>query len=64
MHICKMISSVIPLMEKDIRLRETMNDYVINKLDKDYTHDITNSSKVEKIEDNVIRINFKPETKH
>ena len=64
MHICKMISSVIPLMEKDIRLRETMNDYVINRLDKEYTHDITNSSKVEKIEDNVIRINFKPETKH
>ena len=64
MHICKMISSVIPLMEKDVKLRNTMNDYVVNKLDKDYTHDITKDSKIEKIEDNVIRINFRPETKH
>jgi len=64
MHICKMISSVIPLMEKDVKLRETVNDYVVNKLDKDYTHDITKDSKIEKIEDNIIRINFRPETKH
>jgi len=64
MHICKMISSVIPLMEKDVKLRDTVNDYVVNKLDKDYTHDITKDSKIEKIEDNVIRINFRPETKH
>tara|TARA_R100001460_G_scaffold43445_1_gene79760 strand:- start:898 stop:1239 length:342 start_codon:yes stop_codon:yes gene_type:complete len=64
MHICKMISSVIPLMEKDIKLRDTVNDYVVNKLDKDYTHDITKDSKIEKIEDNIIRINFRPETKH
>jgi hypothetical protein len=64
MHICKMISSVIPLMDKDIKLRDTMNNYVINELDKDYTHDITKDSKIEKIEDNIIRINFRPETKH
>jgi hypothetical protein len=64
MHICKMISSVIPLMEKDVKLRDTVNDYVVNKLDKDYTHAITKDSKIEKIEDNVIRINFRPETKH
>tara|TARA_E500000178_G_scaffold330031_1_gene361555 strand:- start:1588 stop:1929 length:342 start_codon:yes stop_codon:yes gene_type:complete len=64
MHICKMISSVIPLMEKDVKLRDTVNDYVVNKLDKDYTHDITKDSKIEKIEDNIIRINFRPETKH
>ena len=51
-------------MDKDIKLRDTMNNYVINELDKDYTHDITNKSKIEKIEDNVIRINFRPETKH
>lgn len=64
MHICKMISSVIPLMEKDVKLRDTVNDYVVNKLDKDYTHDITKDSKIEKMEDNIIRINFRPETKH
>ena len=64
MHICKMISSVIPLMEKDVKLRDTVNDYVVNKLDSDFKDDITNSSKVENIEDNVIRINFKKETQH
>ena len=64
MHICKMISSVIPLMEKDVKLRDTVNDYVVNKLDSDFKDGITNSSKVENIEDNVIRINFKKETQH
>jgi hypothetical protein len=64
MHICKMISSVIPLMEKDVKLRNTVNDYVVNKLDNDYKDVITNTSKVEKIEDNIIRINFKKETQH
>jgi hypothetical protein len=64
MHICKMISSIIPLMEKDNKLRDRVNEYVANKLDNDYKNDITNTSKVESTEDNIIRINFKPQTRH
>ena len=74
MHICKMIASVIPLMEKDNKLRKLVNDYVVNTLDKEVINDITNLPTVEKIrerlttlkeeEDNVVRINFKPDTKH
>tara|TARA_R110000822_G_scaffold306728_1_gene433190 strand:- start:530 stop:871 length:342 start_codon:yes stop_codon:yes gene_type:complete len=64
MHICKMIASIIPLMEKDNKLRNLVNDYVVNILDKEVINDITNLPTVEKIEDNVVRINFKPETKH
>ena len=63
MHICKMISSIIPLMEKDSKLRESVNNYVINDLDKDYNHGITNTSKVENVEDNVIHITIDSDTK-
>ena len=51
-------------MEKDNKLRNLVNDYVVNTLDKEVINDITNLPTVEKIEDNVVRINFKPETKH
>jgi len=64
MHICKMISSVIPIMDKDTAVREMMNDYVINSLDTDSKDAINNKGTVKNIKDNVITINFKPSTKH
>ena len=59
LHICKMISSVIPIMETDEKMRMKVNNYVVNNLDKEEKEDI-----VKEYKDNVIKINFKPQTRH
>ena len=60
MHICKMISSVVPLVEKDENIRNKINDYVVNTLDKKAKA----NAELTQVNDNVIRVNFRPETKH
>ena len=62
MHICKMISSVIPMMEIDEDMRNKINNYVVNVFDNETVPDIKDRVSVKEVKDNIITVNFKRDT--
>tara|TARA_R100001163_G_scaffold65205_2_gene61591 strand:+ start:3133 stop:3504 length:372 start_codon:yes stop_codon:yes gene_type:complete len=60
MHFTKMMCSTVPLMENDKELRSTVNNYVLDR-ENNWSHKekLKKDLQVNKINDNVIRVDFK-----
>ena len=60
MHFTKMMCSSVPLMESDSELRSTINNYVLEQ-ENSWSHkeNLKKDLQVDKINGNVIRVNFK-----
>ena len=64
MHLCKMISASVPLMETEESIRELANSYVENVIDNETIYDVELDDEVEKTYDgNVVHLNFDTATK-
>lgn len=66
LHFIKMMCATVPLMEKDERIRNLVDDYVMSTLDNelDIEVQLENDTVVEKTyEDNVVHLNFNTKTK-
>lgn len=66
LHFIKMMCATVPLMEKDERIRNLVDDYVTSTLDNelDIEVQLENDTVVEKTyEDNVVHLNFNTKTK-
>lgn len=64
MHFCKMIASTVPIMESDEKLRDKVNDFVIEHVDKEYIVALEEDQpRVVSEEGNIVRIDFSTRTK-
>lgn len=65
LHLCKMMCAIIPLTENDGDLREDINDFIENVVDRDY-HDMVKQKKKQAnivgIDNNVIHITIDSDT--
>lgn len=66
LHLCKMMCAIIPLTENDGTLREDINDFIENVVDRDY-HDMVKQKKKKQanivgIDNNVIHITIDSDT--
>jgi len=66
LHLCKMMCAIVPLTEDDNELRDDINDFIENVVDKEY-HDMIKEKNKPKanivgVKDNVIHITINSDT--
>lgn len=66
LHLCKMMCAIVPLTEDDNELRDDINDFIENVVDKEY-HDMIKEKNKPKanivgVKDNVIHITIDSDT--
>lgn len=57
-HICKMLCSTLNLLETEPKLRDKINDYVVNVFDKEEQKLYTEDTPKKTYEDNIINVSF------
>lgn len=66
LHLCKMMCAIVPLTEEDNELRDDINDFIENVVDKEYHDMIKEKSKpkanIVGVKDNVIHITINSDT--